>query len=159
MVILNPWRQYILLILGAIAGTACYLLSDKYGLADMRTAVTEGLNLYRQRTYIRVPVLLALLLMVLALLLSLLCGLIRHVRRTDEPQNYVSAEEYRRQTAELTKREVERLVNSEEFKAAARSRGNDPLKWNWQASERKFREAAYKKEMEEQRAARSDSVS
>ncbi len=159
----NPWKQYAFVILGAIAGLVAYLLSYHYGLADLRTGLQDALNLYQKRIYIRVPVLAATLAVALSVAAYLVYRSLKAAKRMRKEQakrsSYISEEEYRKQGAELTEQELSKLQSSEEFKRALQHKGENPEKWNWQTSERKVREGAYKKELREQRAVAAEDIS
>jgi hypothetical protein len=55
------------------------------------------------------------------------------------PVARISKSEYQKQADETTKRELEKLMQSEKYKKMKESKGNDPKKYNWQTAEKEKR--------------------
>jgi len=65
-------------------------------------------------------------------------GMVLRSGRQLGPCERISHGEFSHQSEHVTRQEVRRLVQSSDYKQAMRSKGAEPEKWNWQASDRKL---------------------
>lgn len=144
----NPWKQYALLLVGALAGLISYLLSLSYSLADVKTAIFYTFDLYNQRIYVRMP-LIALSVSIIGSLVAYgLLRLWKCIKKCQSKKQVISPQiseaEYERQGKELTQLELNKLVQSVQYKTELAKRGAEEKNWNWQTVERLERERKYK---------------
>ena len=80
------------------------------------------------------------------LFVSWLISLLR-CKRPAEPllTEKVSLEEYEKEGEDYTKKQLDKLVQSEDYNKMLQQKGKDMTRWNWQTAERVERETEFKR--------------
>jgi len=142
----NPWKQYLILMIGGILSFVAYKISAYYGPKDIQTILTYTFDYYSTHVYLRIFILCFIDAVILALFILFVWKMIelikayRNKRKT--VTNYISPEEYEKQAKEWTNKELEKLQNSESYKEHIKNRAGAPK--NWQEAERIEREKQFK---------------
>ena len=138
-------RKVFILITGVVIIIFSYLLFTSYTFKDNLTYLTYNFDFYNMQIYTRV----ILFSILLGLLFSLAVYMIFEILKTKKIKpkinngRYLTKEEYRKQGIITTRRELNKLFNSQEYKKAQLEKGNDEAEWNWQRAERLKREKEY----------------
>ncbi len=147
----NSWKAILFVMLSVLVALGGYLLSQHYTLSDLRAKVQAAASIYQYPTHVRVLVLILALGLLGGLVLEVVVctiGAIANLSSAKKSEKrfvqYKTKERYAEEMREATRREVGKLLDSEEYRKLQADRGNDPAQWNWQTAERQLRERAYR---------------
>jgi hypothetical protein len=146
----NPWKQYLVLLICSVVAAVLYLLYREYSLVDLETGIWRVVDIYSYQVYLRIPMILLACSAVCTILIYICTCCVRHWKEccssscSCKLHDTKNLEEYNKMTKEYTKKELEKLRNSDQYLNELKKKGEAPEKWNWQMAKRLEREKNFK---------------